>query len=47
MRRPAQPEIEVTGCNPFDERAIATEFKKCFAMIGEGHADAHSKTSKL
>jgi hypothetical protein len=35
MRRPGQPEIEVTGCNPSDERAIAAEFKKCFAMIGE------------
>jgi hypothetical protein len=35
MRRPGQPEIEVTGCTLSDERAITAEFKKCFAMIGE------------
>jgi hypothetical protein len=44
MRRPGQPEIEVTGCNPSDERAIAAEFKKCFAMIGE---DTPTPTQRL
>jgi hypothetical protein len=44
MRRPGQPEIEVTGCIPSDERAIAAEFKKCFAMIGE---DTPTPTQRL